>query len=173
MKRSQPYITCVCVHFSFEFHMKQTWLFHRVCTIVQFSSLFMSREKITRFHQLTLLCWSEASGWLWIFWSPLYKGRTTSLQRGGWKWERKRWARDFSNISNTFNDCKDSKLTFIGEGRHSADTLWTFGKDTVSLATTLLGLFLIIISFFTEKTLVLIVAIAIVCWALSVSKEVR
>lgn len=92
--------------------------------------------------------------------------RVNNLTAKGWLKmgkEKKTWAIDFSNISNMFNDCKDSKLTFIGEGRHSTDTLCTFGKDTVSLASTLLGLFLIIISFLTEKTLVLIVPIATAC----------
>lgn len=68
---------------------------------------------------LTLLCWSEVSGCLWIFWSLLYKGEATLLEMDGWKrGKRKGWEMDCHRISNTSNDCKDDKLTFKREERH-------------------------------------------------------
>lgn len=45
MKQSQLYITCVGVHFSFKFPMKQTWLLHLVFTAVKFSSFFYEQRK--------------------------------------------------------------------------------------------------------------------------------
>lgn len=96
-------------------HLNSTWT-RAKCYIWQVKYPSLSRSK-DWFHELTLLCWSEASGCLWTFWSLLYRGWTTSLGRDGWKWQREKDEQEVAaEFPRHFDDCQDAKLTF----RHTA-----------------------------------------------------